>query len=322
MNKFTARILLGLPEEFTDKELKKAYAAGAKRHHPEEEPEKFREIQEAYLSLQDIAVPEAFGGDEEAVGPCGQEHGDDEEAVGPNGQEHGGDEEAIGPNGQEHGGDEEAIGPNGQEHGGNEEASGPYEPGAGCFEDVSGYDFERAINEAEMRQRSHEGGIDLVLKELDREDAFIHAGRMTQLLNGLTAEQLEAPRFQAGLLGRMRASRMKVKGYGNNRTKSLACRPSVMDAIIERYGFRRVKPGTLPPEAEELRAYLDKARGSGAFVSFFVSVFLWTGVIMLGVAGYSNSEAGLAPLMGLTIWVLVYPAVKIIGIIIRKRRGH
>lgn len=337
MDKWTARRLLGLPEVFTDKELKAAYAARVKEHHPEDDPDAFLRIQEAYLCLQELAAP-PFSGTENA----GAEQGSP---------------------------------------GAEETPSDDAETSEDAYEE---YGFEQAINEAEHRRQDYETGIGLALQELDRDDAFLKADVMERILDGLTNEQLEDPRFQAGLLSKMKASFLKRKVYPNNRSKSLSCRASVMDAVIRRYGFRRVQPGTLAPQTEELRTFLDKARGldarrrewknavfsvflimagavwflamegypgpdmwvgifsggflafiyaalyltvgrdfgpgAGSFMSFLGATLLWAFLATMGSAGIARSEAGLAPVMGLTLWMMVYPVVQILSWIIKKRR--
>ena len=344
MDKWTARRLLGLPEVFTDKELKAAYAAGAKEHHPEDDPDAFLRIQEAYLCLQELAAPSSSGTENAGAGQGSPWAG--------------------------------------QEFPGAEET--PAEDSDGSEYAYEEYEFERAINEAEHKRQGYEKGIDLALQELDGDDAFLKADVMERILDGLTNEQLEDPRFQAGLLSKMKASFLKRKVYPYNRTKSLSCRASVMDAVIRRYGFRRVQPGTLAPQAEELRTFLDKARGldarrrewknavfsvflimagavwflvmegypgpdlwvgifsggflafiyaalyltvgrdfgpgAGSFMSFLGAMFLWAALAMVGSAGIARSEAGLAPIMGLTLWMMVYPVVQILSRIIKKIR--
>ena len=51
MDQLTAYKVLGLKSESTLEEIKEAYATLSKQYHPEEEPEKFQEIHEAYVTL-------------------------------------------------------------------------------------------------------------------------------------------------------------------------------------------------------------------------------------------------------------------------------
>lgn len=52
MYRFEALGILGLSESFSDSELKAAFAKKAKEHHPEVDPEGFRQVQEAYQVLK------------------------------------------------------------------------------------------------------------------------------------------------------------------------------------------------------------------------------------------------------------------------------
>lgn len=51
MDQLTAYRILGLEPGCSPEEIKEAYAALSKQYHPEEEPEKFQEIHEAYVTL-------------------------------------------------------------------------------------------------------------------------------------------------------------------------------------------------------------------------------------------------------------------------------
>ena len=51
MDQLTAYNILGLEPGSSPEEIKEAYAALSKQYHPEEEPEKFQEIHEAYVTL-------------------------------------------------------------------------------------------------------------------------------------------------------------------------------------------------------------------------------------------------------------------------------
>lgn len=51
MDQLTAYKVLGLDPDSSPEEIKEAYAALSKQYHPEEEPEKFQEIHEAYVTL-------------------------------------------------------------------------------------------------------------------------------------------------------------------------------------------------------------------------------------------------------------------------------
>lgn len=51
MDQLTAYKILGLEENSSQEAIREAYAALSKQYHPEEEPEKFQEIHEAYVTL-------------------------------------------------------------------------------------------------------------------------------------------------------------------------------------------------------------------------------------------------------------------------------
>ena len=51
MDQLTAYQILGLVQGSTLEEIKAAYATLSKQYHPEEDPEKFQEIHEAYMTL-------------------------------------------------------------------------------------------------------------------------------------------------------------------------------------------------------------------------------------------------------------------------------
>ena len=64
MDKLTAQKILGVSPQASKREIKKAYAAMLRMYHPEDYPEEFQKIQEAYETLNKGGFPGEGSGNE------------------------------------------------------------------------------------------------------------------------------------------------------------------------------------------------------------------------------------------------------------------
>ena len=233
MDKLKAYEILGLEPESSVEEVKAAYAALSKKFHPEEHPEEFQLIHEAYMTLVRGNRRGRRGAVEEPVERRRESNQQEREKV-----------ESFVEDETNYRREEKKY----------QEAVHSGEKTEAESEEESGYDFDAALNKGEQEEakRLHELSIraleefQILLKPEYREKMKLFK-RFFQ--NQEYAEILHGVEFVRGLADLLVPTKLK-KG--------------IYDYIIDFYRLRGYEVGQLVPEAQALYRILDEKRGMEA----------------------------------------------------------
>lgn len=246
MNVKEAYEILGLSPDCSRQEIREAYAVLSKQFHPEEHPEKFQKIHEAYVTL----TRRRGGREEGANSTAASSHGSyaaaakrGKQSLSSEIEQSGRQKGASASSANREWDFEEVLQKTEREAPEDEKGQASQE-----------YDFERVLHEnarAET-QKLHEKTL-AALEELKS----IVVSEKRHRLKAFRAyfalpdcrEVFKAPEFIKGL---------------NDLLMQYPLKPVIYDEIIDFYRLRGMEPGQLFPEAAELYDILDQKRGMGA----------------------------------------------------------
>ncbi len=299
-------MILGLPGTFTEKELKSAFAAKAKLCHPEEQPEKFRELQEAYLLLQKtMEAGKADTGGGTAAWDPGPETWDWEDPGG------------AGP---------------GQWNPEEPESAGGESPEDG--EDADGFDFEGAISDAVREQEERERNAQVLVAKIRQRNLMHDSRELRRLLKSEGEETVRTPEFTKAILSyfdeikeiyleemvRLERTRHVVPDRGRNQTwlreaeavrKRYLPSGAALDELIRACGL----DGKETPEDEDVQklcARIERWRGLRARKEELSSAGFTTAVLIGACALLSTGSSPgefLGALAAIAVFLLGYVPV-------------